>query len=589
MRFRYETPDRMKGRQRGLRGLLSGSIGTVLSLLAIGVVVLLLIVAFPMDWMSPPTLNVSSETRVISPNGDGDHDTAIISYELSEQASVTVKALNQAGNAVRSLVGEETQSAGQHSTVWDGRDDLGQRVNDGSYRLEVTAQGTARSTGRSVNVEVDTEPPALQLANLPEKLKVKSQDLSVQGVTDPGATVNVNGVPQSVAVDQQGRFSLQLKLQEGENRFSIGAVDKAGNITSLVREVTLLTQPPKIAIENPVSGSWTNQPVAQVRGKVAAGTILKLNGKQVPVGEDGSFSTETLLNEGDNVVRYEATDEVGNVSVEEQQIHLKTKPPTLTLNLGEGEVSNSQTLQVSGQTEPGVLLQVNGQNVAVDNLGGFHFTLNLLEGDNLVEVEARDRVGNKITQSRTVRYQQAEPESAFDPLLRNLPRLPALLLIPVVGIPLLFLFFGKMSDPVSLALSVDRQTFSPGAPGEGKMLVTAVDLSRPARTSVEVLDGLERPVALLLNGRNRSAGQHLFVWDGYDDYGRIVPPGEYMVQATAKAGSGTVSSAVQVSVVEPAQVSAPPLWQQERADAHQEDRRVIPMRQERRATTRTGE
>jgi hypothetical protein len=194
-------------------------------------------------------------------------------------------------------------------------------------------------------------------------------------------------------------------------------------------------------------------------------------------------------------------------------------------------------------------------------------------------------VGNKTVQSRTVRYQQAPPESAFGPLLRNLPRLPLLLLIPVIALPLLFLFFGDWTNPVTLSLSVDRQTFAPGEPGEGKMLVMAVDLSRSARTTIEVMDNMERPVALILNHRNRSAGQHLFVWDGYDDYGRTVPPGEYIVQASAKAFNSTVSSAVQVSVVEPSEMGAQPLWQ---TDTWQGSR-VIPLRQERRSTRRTGE
>jgi flagellar hook assembly protein FlgD len=588
MRFRHETPGRLRDRQRRSRGIVFGSIGTTLSLLAIGIVMLLLVVAFPLDWLRPPSVTASSETRVISPNGDGDHDVAIVKYTLSEQANVTIRVLNQAGNLVRLLVEDEKQSAGQSSVTWDGRDNFGQVVNDGGYRLEVTAQGTARSTSSRVNIEVDTEPPPLQLANLPESHKVKGANLVVQGVTAPGATVHINGVPQDVVVDSQGKFSLRLKLQEGSNRLSISAIDEAGNTTSLVREVTLLTQPPQIVIESPVADSWTNQPVTQIRGTVAPGTVLKINGQQVPVAGDGSFSGEILLNEGENLIRYEATDEVGNVSIEEQPVYLKTKPPPLALNLEEGMVMNDSTLQVSGQTEAGALLKVNGQTITVDNLGGFHFTLNLLEGENLVEVEARDRVGNKTVQNRTIRYQQAPPESAFSRLLRNLPRLPLLLLIPVIAIPLLFMFLGNWTNPVTLSLSVDRQTFAPGEPGEGKMLVMAVDLSRPARTSVEVLDGLERPVALILNHRNRSAGQHLFVWDGYDDYGRVVPPGEYIVQATARAANSTVSSAVQVSVVEPAEMETQPLWQRGLADARQEGR-VIPLRQERRTFNRTGE
>jgi flagellar hook assembly protein FlgD len=89
-------------------------------------------------------------------------------------------------------------------------------------------------------------------------------------------------------------------------------------------------------------------------------------------------------------------------------------------------------------------------------------------------------------------------------------------------------------------------------PGEGKVLILSLDLSKASRTTLEVLDQFGRPLATILHNRRRSAGEHHFFWDGYDDYGRAVPPGEYVVQAMAGTPGASVTSAVHVTVQEDA-------------------------------------
>ena len=80
------------------------------------------------------------------------------------------------------------------------------------------------------------------------------------------------------------------------------------------------------------------------------------------------------------------------------------------------------------------------------------------------------------------------------------------------------------------------------------MLILSLDLSKSSRATLEVLDQFGRPLATILHNRRRSAGEHHFFWDGYDDYGRAVPPGEYVIQAVAGTPGANVSSAVHVTV-----------------------------------------
>jgi flagellar hook assembly protein FlgD len=77
-----------------------------------------------------------------------------------------------------------------------------------------------------------------------------------------------------------------------------------------------------------------------------------------------------------------------------------------------------------------------------------------------------------------------------------------------------------------------------------------MDLSKPARTTVEVKDKRGNVLATLLHRRHRGAGQHNLYWDGYDDFGRVVLPGDYTVEATASTTGGTVTGTLTITVLE---------------------------------------
>lgn len=55
-----------------------------------------------------------------------------ISYQLPVKAYTTLKIYNSLGQEIRTLI-NENKSAGNHSVVWDGRDNTGQQVSTGIY------------------------------------------------------------------------------------------------------------------------------------------------------------------------------------------------------------------------------------------------------------------------------------------------------------------------------------------------------------------------------------------------------------------------------------------------------------------------
>ncbi len=81
------------------------------------------------------------------------------------------------------------------------------------------------------------------------------------------------------------------------------------------------------------------------------------------------------------------------------------KPPTLSiLNPTSGAIVDIPTITVSGTTEPGVHLVVNGIVVNVASDGTFEFLLALSEGENLITAKASDASDNSVTKSVTVTY-----------------------------------------------------------------------------------------------------------------------------------------------------------------------------------------
>lgn len=539
--------EKQKVRRRATsKGLGFGPIATAITL---GAVAVLLGVTFIGDWLRAPKIAAGASPSIISPNGDQAQDSTNFSYTLNEDAEVTVRVLDEDDRLIQTLKSNEFQTRGQHVVIWNGQNNLGQVVADGRYQIEVVAQGTVRASRQRATVTVDTVAPTLRLANLDQVSRVREANLTIEGLTDPNAVVQIEGDPTMIPVDIEGRFTIKQQLLEGSNIIRVIATDPAGNVTSLAKEAILVTQPPEVAITSPTNGDWTNESLIKVTGVVPAGTLLKINGQEAVVNEGGQFEREVILQEGDNILRIEATDDVGNVTSQELVVRRKTTPPSLSVNVLEGEVFQQADVQIIGKTDPGALVLVGGQSVAVSSLGEFQTQVKLLNGENLLDVVAQDQAGNTTRLQRRIRFSLSPPEPELARVARNLPNLSAYFVPVLISLPLLLILAYFLTRPVALVVSAESSSFRPGLPEEGRFLRMAIELSKPARTTVEIKNGRGVTVATLLHRRHRASGKHTLHWDGYDDFGRVVPPGQYTVQATANTTGGSVKGSLNISIL----------------------------------------
>lgn len=70
---------------------------------------------------------------------------------LSESGNTSLTVYNLAGQKIRTLA-DEPMAAGNHTVVWDGRDDGGNAVAAGVYMTRLTAGGSV-ATGKMVLVK----------------------------------------------------------------------------------------------------------------------------------------------------------------------------------------------------------------------------------------------------------------------------------------------------------------------------------------------------------------------------------------------------------------------------------------------------
>lgn len=79
--------------------------------------------------------------------------------------------------------------------------------------------------------------PFLEVKEPPDQFNTVSAEITVSGRTDPEAKVSINN--QEIQVDQNGKFSQQIKLSDNMNNVIITATSNTGKQTKVQRTVFL--------------------------------------------------------------------------------------------------------------------------------------------------------------------------------------------------------------------------------------------------------------------------------------------------------------------------------------------------------------
>ena len=210
----------------------------------------------------PLVIRFATKPAHFSPNGDDYRDTTEVGFDLSEPASVTFMVIDSEGNEVRRIVSERRLAGdAKHRFRWDGRDDDGNPVDDGTYRMRVVRREESRVIDSVKKITIDRRPP---------KVTLLSAEPSVVATGLPGETPTVrlryrgpknnapvfrvfrtdDGKPHIVrrfrgGPNREGVWDGQVSTgpertapaPEGDYAFTVAVRDRAGNLTEAPQPV----------------------------------------------------------------------------------------------------------------------------------------------------------------------------------------------------------------------------------------------------------------------------------------------------------------------------------------------------------------
>ena len=116
-------------------------------------------------------LGVPRFERKLAPTCDCPSAEATLRLRLREADRVSAEIVDADGTVVRTLAEDEAEPSGPLAFSWDGRDEEGQVVPDGPYRLRVSLAGADRTILYPTTIRVDATAPRLELVSVrPDEL-----------------------------------------------------------------------------------------------------------------------------------------------------------------------------------------------------------------------------------------------------------------------------------------------------------------------------------------------------------------------------------------------------------------------------------
>ncbi len=176
----------------------------------------------------------------------------------------------------------------------------------------------------------DTLPPQVPVLSLPyQATNSATINLAGFGEAKSKVTVVLNSSPvTTITVADDGTFSQELRLEQGDNSLVVYGTDEAGNEStqSTPYAIFMDAEPLQIDISEPSQGAEIVGRKSQnllFKGKTKPGTKIFLNDRLNFVKADGSFELPYLLQEGENIIKVRGLDKAGNTTEIEFKVTFK--------------------------------------------------------------------------------------------------------------------------------------------------------------------------------------------------------------------------------------------------------------------------
>ena len=251
-------------------------------------------------------------------------------------------------------------------------------------------------------IKIDTLPPQIKVASFP--ILTDQKKILVKGEVQDSSGIALLSINDELVEIQNNSFEKEITLEEGENEILIIAIDKVGNKAEMKILIVCDTLPPQVKVAS--LPSLTNQKEILLKGEVTDSSgiaSLTINNEMVKI-QNGSFEKELTLEEGENEILIIAIDKASNKKEMKIQVVCDTIPPEIVCFIP-GKVY-SEYLSIEGVIRDENTIKnftINKKEIVLRE-NTFQYTLPLLEGNNVIVIEAEDNAGNKTTKSFNIEY-----------------------------------------------------------------------------------------------------------------------------------------------------------------------------------------
>jgi len=277
-----------------------------------------------------------SEVRVVNVVKDTTPPYLIINTPTHEafvhDGIVTVKG--EAEQGVTARVGQNTLKLGPSGNF------LGWiPLSDGSNVLSIEARDEAGNvTHRELKLLYlpDSELAVLNFDGTtnqinPNHFLIQERGFILFGKTMRDSSVVLKSLQSaykaSTYADESGFFHFSVSLSHSREEFICTRRTPSGQVTEERLIVETRSGNPTIQLAQPLPEVTTEQSLI-LEGKLLNGRELRINGRKVSLSE-GTFSETIELKPGTNSIRFEAYDEVKNLTIVEKKVLLDRQAPAL--------------------------------------------------------------------------------------------------------------------------------------------------------------------------------------------------------------------------------------------------------------------
>jgi bacillopeptidase F len=212
-----------------------------ITLSVVGVILLLGFIFVILPGVIRFALNFSDTNFSFEPSDTIPPQVPIISAPAAATSEPTIEVTGFGEPNSQVIFVINGQEAEQVSVAEDGSFSQEVSLDEGENSLKAYSIDQAdNESGNSTTYTVifDNTPPSITLThpeNGQEFVSKANQSISVEGTTEPGARVFVNG--RRHQADSEGAFKATIRLNEGDNTISLKAEDAAGQTDEL--EITV--------------------------------------------------------------------------------------------------------------------------------------------------------------------------------------------------------------------------------------------------------------------------------------------------------------------------------------------------------------